>query len=195
MGDAERKRAEALVAKIAQSPDEESVKELAKLGAEALPAMRKAAADHELGQPSRDALLQVVALMASEDPAPLLARIDQAGDYEEAVVWALGFADPAQVTRPLIRLLHDPDDGVREAAARSLVRLHTPEAAEALVPALDDHARGVKFVAVEALHDDDFFRLPEARPRLQRLVSDRHLKEEETEMVRHAKEVLAAMER
>lgn len=195
MGDAERKRAEALVAKIAQSPDEESVKELAKLGAEALPAMRKAAEDHELGQSSRDALLQVVALMASEDPAPLLARIDQAGDYEEAVVWALGFADPAQVTRPLIRLLHDPDDGVREAAARSLVRLHTPEAAEALVPALDDHARGVKFVAVEALHDDDFFRLPEARPRLQRLVSDRHLKEEETEMVRHAKEVLAAMER
>ncbi len=195
MGDAERKRAEQLVAAITRDPVEGSLKELACLGADALHAMAVAAELHDLSSSAKDALLETVAMIARNDPATLLAHIDEAGEYEEAIVWALGFADPKLVTRSLIRLLRDPDDGVREAAARSLVRLHTPEAAQALVPAIDDRSRAVQFVTVEALHDDAFFRLPEVRPRLRRLVSDPHLREEETEMVRHAREVLAAMER
>lgn len=195
MGDAERKRAEQLVAAITRDPAEGALKELASLGADALHAMALAAESHNLSASAKDALLETVAIIARNDPATLLAHIDEAGEYEEAIVWALGFADPKLVTRSLIRLLRDPDDGVREAAARSLVRIHTPEAAQALVPAIDDRSRAVQFVTVEALHDDAFFRLPEARPRLRRLVSDPHLKDEETEMVRHAREVLAAMER
>lgn len=194
MGDAEKKRATELVSSIVEGADEASVKELSSLGADALPALAVVAGSHDLDPRAKQALLHALALMAQQDPAPLLARIDEAGEYKEALVWALGFADPKLVTRPLIRLLRDFDDGVREAAARSLIRQHTPEAADALVPALDDRARGVQYVAVEALHDDDFFRLPAALPRLQRLVRDPHLKEEESEMVRHAKEVLEAME-
>ena len=78
--------------------------------------------------------------------------------------------------------------------AIALVALHTPEAAAALVPALSDAYGPVQFVAVQAIRDDDIFRVPDAIPPLRRIVADSRVKRMAPEIWEQARQALEEME-
>lgn len=151
----------------------------------------RASHPHELVE----TLMHVLAEIAKSDPAPLLAHLDPAEPNAMVYVFALGSAEPKpEVVAALARMVTCDDATVRYAAANSLVSLHTPGAAAALVPALSDTYPPVQAAAVQAVRDDTIFRVPEAVAPLRRIVADARLKRTAPETWEQARETLEEME-
>ncbi len=198
-------RAREIVARIVASPvdalrrDNPDLGEIASLGPDAVDAVAEAmngteTRDHHPHQVV-EALTHVLSEVAKADPGALLARLDAAEPNATVYVSALGSAkpDPA-VIAALGRMVTSEDATIRYAAANALVALHTPEAAAALVPALSDAYGPVQFVAVQAIRDDDVFRVPDAVPPLRRIVADSRVKRMAPEIWEQARQALEEME-
>jgi len=97
----------------------------------------------------RRAVRALSASTAETATAALLAALDDASpDVRKAALEGLAARDPAAPR--LLRLLDDPDAGVRAAATRLCGR-HAPERLAAL---LDDHADAVQIAAIDGLAGD-----------------------------------------
>lgn len=198
-------RARELVAQIVARPkdslrqDDPAIAELVALGPETVRAVADAMKGTEVRDHHPHELVATLALLLAEvaksDPGALLAHLDPAEPNATIYVSALGSAAPKpEIVAALGRMITSADATIRYAAANSLVRLHTPEAAAALVPALSDAYAPVQFAAVQAVCDDDVFRVPDALPPLRRIVADNRIKRMEPETWERAREALEDME-
>lgn len=197
-------RARELVDQLVAKPDairegDPAVVELIGLGPEAVSAVAEAmhGSEKQERKPHEvvEAFTRILALIAKNDPAAILEHSDPAEPNAVVFVSALGSAKPTpEIVSALRRMVTSDDATVRYAAANSLVRLGTREAAHALVTALDDPYPPVQAVAVQAIADSMVFQIHEAIEPLKRIVSDSRVKRIAPETWQQAKDALEEME-
>ncbi len=148
-----------------------AVPQLVRIGAaiEGLPALRQVFAD-------------AVVTLLHHDGDALLQLLEQSRGADAAVpLLALGRLDVPRGVEPCLARLQSPEDGVREAALRSLRRYQSPNIKASILRALDDPAR---IVRVEALRYLSVYRDPSVLDELAHRIRDEAFSTREEEEIK-----------
>src|ERR1035438_7365234 len=148
--DQEKKLVAVLKSDAPQKEKADACRELARIGGEdAVAPLAALLPDEKLSHMARYGLETIPS--PSVDKALRDAAGKVQGKLLVGVIGSIGVRRDAKAVKLLAKLLHDPDNDVAQAAARSLGRIGNPPAAKALLNALDDVSAANQLAFCEGL--------------------------------------------
>jgi len=123
-------------------------------------------------------------------PDYMVEQMEKGNLHESYIYGLLGAVQTERARQKLLEGLRSNESYNRGNAARALIHHHHPDVIPDLIQALGDEDSSVQFTIVKAMLEDSFFRIEEAIPYLQDIISEKCNYEKHLGLWVRAKKVL-----